>query len=371
MQQNTTFDILIIGGGLGGLIAAIVLGKKYKVLLLEKDAYPRHRVCGEYISNEVLPYLQSIGIDPIAQGAKKIDRFEISTHQGKLIKTALPLGGFGMSRYELDNLLYKKAAEFAEIVIETCTQVDFKDNSFAITTKENLHYKATYVIGAFGKRSNVDKYLHRNFIQKKSPWLAVKAHYEHPFEDDVVALHNFKGGYCGLSKIENNAVNACYLTTYHSFKKVKSIAEFQQKVLSANPFLAKFFQNANPLFEEPLTISQISFEDKQPVENHIFMIGDAAGLIHPLCGNGMAMAIHSGKLLSEIFLQNDFNNRTILEEKYTKIWSETFLKRLHTGRRVQGLLLQPSLTKAFFNISKMVPSLLPKIIAKTHGDIVI
>jgi 2-polyprenyl-6-methoxyphenol hydroxylase-like FAD-dependent oxidoreductase len=51
-------------------------------------------------------------------------------------------------------------------------------------------------------------------------------------------------------------------------------------------------------FEKPLTISQVSFEEKC-IENHIIMIGDTAGLIHPLCGNGMAMAIHSAKLATE------------------------------------------------------------------------
>lgn len=371
MQANNTYQIIIIGGGLAGLVAAIELGKKFKVLLLDKDIYPRHRVCGEYVSNEVLPYLQSIGVNPMANGAKKIDTFQISTHQGKLINSKLPLGGFGISRYALDNLLFKKAKEFVNVTFETCTEILFENNQFSISTKEGKQYKATYVVGAFGKRSNLDKSLNRNFIQKKSSWLAVKAHYTYPFKDNVVALHNFEGGYCGLSKIETEAVNACYLTTYNSFKKVKNVAEFQQKVMRANPFLAAFFENADPLFDEPLTISQISFEDKAPVENHIFMIGDAAGLIHPLCGNGMAMAIHSAKLLSDVFLQNDFKHRAVLEKEYTHLWSETFSGRLQTGRRIQRLLLQPTLAKASFNIAKMFPAVVPKIIKKTHGAIVI
>ncbi len=371
MHEKATFDIIIIGGGLAGLVAAIELGKVYKVLVLEKDAFPRHKVCGEYVSNEVLPYLQSIGIDPIAKGAKQIDRFEISTHDGKLIKSKLPLGGFGMSRYALDNLLFTEASEYSEIVIETCSQVEFKENHFLMTTKGDTQYKAKYVVGAFGKRSLLDKTLSRKFIQKKSPWLAVKAHYQYNFEENVVALHNFEGGYCGLSMIENNAVNACYLTTYTSFKKVKNITEFQQKVMSANPFLADFFIKAIPLFEEPLTISQISFENKKPVENHIFMIGDAAGLIHPLCGNGMAMAIHSAKLLSDVFSKNDFHSRTELEKKYATIWSKTFSRRLQTGRRIQSLLLSPMVTKASFSIAKLFPSVVTNIISKTHGEVVI
>jgi flavin-dependent dehydrogenase len=371
MQQIATFDIVIIGGGLAGLVAAIELGKKRNVVLIEKEAYPSHKVCGEYVSNEILPYLQSLGIEPIAHGAKQINRFEVSTHDGKLIKTRLPLGGFGISRYAFDNLLYKAASEVATIAFETCNEIEFKDGKFAISTKEANNYSAEYVIGAFGKRSILDKIVNRNFIQKKSPWLAVKAHYEYSFDNDLVALHNFDGGYCGLSKVETDAVNACYLTTYSSFKKVKNIAEFQQKIMSRNPFLDDFFKNAKPLFDEPLTISQVSFEDKLPVENHIFMVGDAAGLIHPLCGNGMAMAIHSAKLISEILAKNNSNNRELIETTYTKVWLKQFSRRLQTGRTIQNLLMRPTIAKTSFALANMFPSIVPKIIEKTHGEVVI
>jgi flavin-dependent dehydrogenase len=366
MQRSDNYEVIIIGGGLAGLVAAIELGKHKKVLLLEKGTYPQHRVCGEYVSNEVLPYLQSIGVDPMEHGAKNINTFQISTHDGKLITSHLPLGGFGISRYAFDAILFEKAKQVSTVSLETCTEILFKENLFTVSTKEGNHYEANYVVGAYGKRSNLDKSLDRKFINENSPWLAVKAHYTYPFEDNTVALHNFEGGYCGLSKIETGAVNACYLTTY-----VKNITEFQQKVLSVNPFLAEFFKKAIPLFDEPLTISQISFEAKDPVENNIFMIGDAAGLIHPLCGNGMAMAIHSAKLLSDIFVRHEFYDRSTLENEFIKSWSQTFSRRLQMGRRIQSVLLRPTLAKVSFNIARMFPSVVPRVIKKTHGDVII
>ena len=109
MKNITSFDVIIIGGGLAGLTNAIHLSKSiHRVLLIEKNSYPKHKVCGEYISNEVLPYLNSLGIDPIKVGAKQISKVQISTTKGNLIKSELPLGGFGMSRYFLDSLLLKK-----------------------------------------------------------------------------------------------------------------------------------------------------------------------------------------------------------------------------------------------------------------------
>ena len=77
-------DVIIIGGGLAGLTSAIHLAKaNYNVLLFEKNAYPKHKVCGEYVSNEVLPYLNYLGFNPFEFGAKRIREFELTTHNNK------------------------------------------------------------------------------------------------------------------------------------------------------------------------------------------------------------------------------------------------------------------------------------------------
>ena len=137
MKNTTTFDVIIIGGGLAGLTNAIHLSKfKYSVLLIEKNSYPKHKVCGEYISNEVLPYLNSLGIDPIKEGAKKINKVQVSTSKGSLIKGELPLGGFGMSRYFLDILLMKKAqTNGVEVLKDAVNSVVFKKGVFTVQTK--------------------------------------------------------------------------------------------------------------------------------------------------------------------------------------------------------------------------------------------
>lgn len=374
--MKTNPDVIIIGGGLAGLTSAIHLSKfARKVILIEKNEYPKHKVCGEYISNEVIPYFQWLGLDVSDLKPSIISKMEFSTAKGKLISSDLPLGGFGISRYELDHYLYQKAIKNGcQIVHDSVSDIQFIDDEFRISTSNNLELKSRIAVGAFGKRSNIDLKLNRDFIQKKSPWLAVKAHYSGDFPNDLVGLHNFKGGYCGVSKVENDTINICYLADYETFKPYKNIENFQSKVVSKNPHLKSVFENCQLLFEKPITISQISFEKKDAVENHVLMIGDTAGLIHPLCGNGMAIAIHGAKIVSELiieYLDNKISSRKELEEKYTEEWNENFKSRLATGRFLSRIIQQEKLAAFLMQLLAIFPFLLPKIIKKTHGKPII
>jgi flavin-dependent dehydrogenase len=370
--MKANFDIAIIGGGLAGLTAAIdLLNRNFNVVVFEKNEFPKHKVCGEFISNEVLPYFEKLNINIASLQPTKINATQISTHSGKTIKTILPLGGFGVSRYTLDNYLYTEFLNLGgKVLKDTIVHVDYSDNNFILSTQSKDNYTSKIVLGAYGKRSNLDINLNRQFIQQKSPWLAVKAHYSGNFPNDVVALHNFVGGYCGVSKVENNLINICYLVQYDSFKKFKNITDFQINVMYQNKNLKTIFKESTLIFEKPLTISQISFEEKKAVENHILMLGDTAGLIHPLCGNGMAMAIHSAKIASELvadFLYNKISRAT-LELKYESVWKKTFKKRIQFGKFLSKLLLNSYLSKITFNLIVLFPFLLPLIIKKTHGN---
>ncbi len=363
-------EIIVIGGGLAGLIAAIHLQKEGKrVTLIEKKAYPFHRVCGEYVSNEVKPYLASLGVPLHQLDVKEISSFQLTTLTGQAIENDLPLGGFGVSRYGFDELLYTYAKDLGvEFVFDQVLDYLYIDSQFEVTTKNAMFY-SKFLICAYGKRSVLDGQLQRSFFKNKTPWMGVKAHYQlADFPDNLVELHNFEGGYCGLSKVETNHINCCYLIRLQQYQKFKNFEELEKIVLSKNEHLKHFFEKATLSFDKRLVISQVSFENKTCVEKNALMIGDAAGLIHPLCGNGMAMAIHSAKIVSECILDyKRHKNRSKLNLDFTKKWKKSFKRRLFFGNLFQQLLLQPKLTKYALQLVGNNNFIFQQLIKQTHG----
>ncbi|WP_199119199.1 NAD(P)/FAD-dependent oxidoreductase [Pedobacter sp. ASV28] len=370
MQFET--EILIIGGGLAGLTAALHLQKSnFNITLIEKNTYPQHKVCGEYISNEVLPYLAWLEISFESLGPTSISNLQLTSLSGASITTKLSMGGFGLSRYAMDYFLYQQLLKRnITVIYDTVTDVQFNNDVFNVKTTSGQSFTAGQVLGAFGKRSSVDVKLKRDFIQKKSPYIAVKAHYHGNFQSDLVGLHNFSGGYCGVSRVENEKLNICYLADYQSFRRYKNILNYQQEVIYKNRFLKDILERSEMIFEMPLTIGQISFQSKEPILDHILMIGDTAGLIHPLCGNGMAMAMHSAKIASTLivaFMRDKTCSRKEMEDNYAKLWNYNFRSRLRTGRILSSVLKNNTIQHIALNTLTKMPQLLGKIVNMTHG----
>jgi flavin-dependent dehydrogenase len=377
MSNKLIYDCAVVGGGLAGLSAAILLAEKnYSVILFEKEIYPFHKVCGEYISLESQPFLEGLGIRVNDLNLPLIKKLVVSAPNGILLEQALTPGGFGISRFTLDEMLCKIAIKKGVTVMENCKVNDvlFSDDRFGISTTQGS-YAAKACCGSFGKRSNLDVKWSRPFSQQASrklnQFVGIKYHIKTDFPPDTIALHNFKNGYCGISKIEDDRYCLCYLT--HAGNLTKSdqqITLMEKNILSINPHLKKIIENAEFLYPEPLTISQVSFLKKSQVENHVLMLGDAAGLITPLCGNGMSMAMHSAKigaLVTDDFLSGK-TARLTMEKKYAAAWKKQFARRLWFGRMIQYFFGKPATTNLFIAIMKKFPSLTRWLIKQTHGD---
>ena len=375
LNRLQTYDVAIIGGGLAGLSLSIQLAKEgYKIILFEKEKYPFHRVCGEYISMESWAFINNLGLNLYELNLPQITDLVVSSPSGKTISHSLDMGGFGISRYKLDYELYKIAVRAGVQVHENAKvdDVKFGNEMFTLSIK-NKPLSAKVVVAAFGKRSNLDVKWNRKFILKKpgklNNYVGVKYHIQTDHPANTIALHNFKDGYCGISKIEENKYCLCYLTTAKNLKNYHTIPEMEEHLLQKNPYLERIFRNATFLYPSPVIISQISFENKTPVENHILMIGDSAGMITPLCGNGMSMAFHSGKIAYKqicSFLQKEMT-RGEMEDMYRLEWKKQFAGRLRTGRLIQRLFGKESITNIFIGLLKPFPFIINRLIKSTHG----
>jgi flavin-dependent dehydrogenase len=376
MQENKVYQVAIIGGGLAGLTLAIQLvDAGYSCILFEKNKYPFHKVCGEYISMESWNFLERLGVDLSGLNLPKINRLQVSSPSGKLLKHRLDLGGFGISRFLLDS----KLAELAKIqgvqLLDDCRVNDIKfDGKQFIIYSSKGNFNSEIGIGTWGKKSNLDTKLVREFTKgdkKDKNYVGIKYHINIDFPDDLIELHNFENGYCGISKIEKNKYCLCYLTGSDNLKRYNGdVKKMEEHVLMKNPFLKKYFSNATFLFEEPLAISQIKIGYKTAVENNILMLGDTAGNIAPLSGNGMSMAMrssfHLNQLIDRYFKKQITRNE--LEKKYEQFWKSHFKRRVEFSKFLQTMLRNKSLTNLTISVLKAVPFLRNFVVRSTHGQ---
>lgn len=373
--MNQPYDIAIIGGGLAGLSLSIQLAAAGRqVLLLEKERYPFHRVCGEYISMESWDFLCALGVPLAEWHLPRIKRLQVTAPDSRMLETRLPLGGFGVSRYRLDACMAGLARAKGVTVLEGAKvhQVDTLADGFVVHAAGG-RYHAKVCAGAWGKRSNLDVHWQRPFVSAQgtriSNWVGIKYHIRYPWPTDLIGLHNFRDGYCGISQVEDGWCCLCYLTRAANLKGA-TIAELEASVMSRNPALRTILHNSQRRPGFPLAISQVSFMPKTQVEQGVLLLGDAAGMITPLCGNGMSMALHASKIACvqvEQFL-NGQQSRSEMEAGYTREWRQQFGRRLQTGRTLQRFFGSEKGSSLLVGALRYLPALTRTLIRQTHGQ---
>jgi flavin-dependent dehydrogenase len=376
-MTDTDYDFIIVGGGLAGQASALLLSKfNNRIALFEKKEFPAHKVCGEYVSNDVLDILSECGFDPYAWGASSITKVKLVSPSGKSTLFNHENGGFGLSRYTMDFQL----AELCKRKVDTffncrVINISFQNDHFVVQTSDGQTYTARFVIGSYGKRDTLDKSLNRDFLNEHTGYLGVKYHVRTDYPTNEIGLYYFKGGYCGIVKIEKDLYNLCYL--FHKTGKdvIENLDTVETKYLFRNESLASLFRNSEIVGGSTSTIHQVYFGKKEQTQQHVLFCGDTAGMITPLCGNGMSMALQGAKILAEVirkyWTKQEGRNisRELLEREYSERWQMAFNRRLFWGRSLQGLSEIPIITESTLGILRSIPSLARMIISKTHGKL--
>lgn len=374
------YDAIIIGAGLAGCSTAIQLAQRgHQVLLLEQQKYPSHKLCGEFLSVEVIAIFERLGIlDAVrAAGAVPIRHASVSTCTGQSFYSDLPGTALGLSRYQLDWILMQRAQSSGATCQDGTRVTAVSGNlrqGFTVQTRQDS-FTARLVIGAYGKRSGLDRNLSRPFMRQPSPFIASKAHYTGLELPSVVELHAFPGGYCGLSQVEAGRVNVCWIAQGEKMKaavmrgETGAIADPRQALL-LNPVLADRLASMDCLADATQSLSQITFELKEKFHQDIWMIGDTAGMIAPLCGDGMAMALRSAELavpLAIAFLKPNGLEIETLKRRYTRAWNQEFRLRLQLGRLMHYGFIHPAIAHIGVMLCDQIPGLGAALIQATRG----
>ena len=309
----TAWDAIVIGAGPAGSAAATVLSAAgRRVLLLEKDRFPRAKVCGEFLSGDGLASIERLGARAALDTflPERIEEGSVYPARGGAVHFRLPSPALGISRFRLDDLLANRAREAGAEARFTCRVVSTAgspERGFSVTfvsdgVRETAEARA--LVGAWGRWDALDRRLDRSFLER-SRFFGWSRDYRGDTSalEGRVRLYLFPGGYCGLSRVEGGEVNLAGVLSEAERRRIGGGWEdVLERAREGNRALDLALRPMHPGPRGFLGTVPAVFTAKPPTENGILMAGDAAGVIDPFSGQGQAAALATGILAAETVL---------------------------------------------------------------------
>jgi flavin-dependent dehydrogenase len=349
-------DIAVVGAGpAGSTLAALLAARGHRVALIDRDLFPRDKLCGEFLSYDALPVVDALGVLPQidAHGAPRIESCRIVGTR-RTYEFAFPHAARGVSRLLLDDLLFRAAITRGAEPLEGWTAAQIANDVVTIEREGETRTLRTRVLaGAWGRWGRFDQQLGRAFVRDRSHRnFGFKRHYT-PLAASrppqaTIELYSFRRGYLGASAIENGITNICGLVHASRLTGHKGRWEsFVDEIRAEEPALEALYARHEPAQEGFLSSEPVIFRARSAVEGGVFMIGDASGVIDPLTGNGMAMAIQSALLAAtHIARLLGGDDRAQVEDAYRAAHRAMFAHRIAWARRSAKMLSRPKLVDA-------------------------
>ena len=332
-------DVAIVGGGpAGSTLAALLAQRGRSVALIERDAFPRDKLCGEFLSYDALPIVSELGID--LRDAPSITSCRLVGRRRQL-EFAFPQAARGVSRRMLDELLFRNAVARGAQALENATATAISERSVTIAERR---IDAKVVVGAWGRWGRFDQQLGRAFVRDQSHrHFGFKRHYRRlqAAERSVIELYSFDRGYLGVSSIEGGETNICGLVHASRLAGHKGRWDaFVEQIRAEEAPLEAMYARHEAAQDGFLSSEPVIFRARSPVAGGVFMIGDASGIVDPLTGNGMAMAMQSAVVALPFVLDAIEGRRR--ESEYREEHRAFFASRIAWSRRAARLLSHPA-----------------------------
>ena len=335
-------DVAIVGAGpAGSTLAALLAQRGVSVALIDRDEFPRDKLCGEFLSYDALPILERLGI---ALDAPRIARCRVISRK-RTYEFEFPAAARGVSRLLLDDLLFRRAIAAGATSFAGWTAVELAPLTIE-RGGELRAISARLVIGAWGRWGRFDAQLGRAFVHDRSHRnFGFKRHYRASSPAESIDLYSFDAGYLGVSPIEDGLTNICGLVHAARLTGHKGRWEsFVATIRKEEPRLEALYAAHEPAQDGFLSSDPVIFRARSPVERGVLMIGDASGIVDPLTGNGMAMAIQSA-VVAAPFVMRALGGKAF-EAAYTSAHAAFFGSRIRWSRRVASILSRPALLDA-------------------------
>ncbi len=357
------FDVVIVGAGPAGSSAAIRLANSgLSVALLDKASFPRDKTCGDALSVDVINQLPMLSEDLVLQFERlqnKIASYGVKIFSPDHNHVDIPFihknkksCGFISPRLSFDQLLFEQASSYSNVsVYQNCSisSVDVKNNKAFVYSNLNT-FTGSLVIGADGAHSVVAKSLGNIKVEKEHYSAGLRVYYENVaqfHEENFIELHFFKEvlpGYLWIFPLAGNKANVGIgMLSSDVAKKRVNLKEVLTSLLKSHPHLQERFKDARALetikgFGLPLGSKKRNLSGER-----FLLAGDAAALIDPFSGEGIANAIRSGRVAADqvlsCFRENNFSaafNKGYDKEIYRRMWTE-----FKISRTLQNLIRYP------------------------------
>jgi flavin-dependent dehydrogenase len=350
--------IVVAGGGLAGAAAALGLVQcGHSVTLIERETQPVHKICGEFLSAEVLDYLARLGLDAAALGGAPVSRLRL-VRGSKTVSTDLPFHAIGLSRFKLDEVLLRHAQRCGvQIRRGHSVRSINTENHVALDVEGIGTVRPDILMLATGKHEV--RGVKRDFVARKN-LIGFKMYYRlRPYArqtlDQHIELIFFPGGYAGLQMIEHGIANLCLLVERDCYRVCGgNWAKLLEYLQTCSAVLADRLGGAEPVLAQPMTIYQVPYgfihHPRATDSGSVFRLGDQACVIQSFTGDGMSLALHSAALAVRTIMRGEDGNA------YHRLLARDVRGQIKRADMLYTLMNNQIAQSGLFGIAKLWPT---------------